>query len=207
MYAFEVYEHLPRRMYTVGGARDPEDACILLMRVGDDVISIASLRRDAPCTITPTPARFLDVAVPIAVELAHALAPSASVELTDAGRTGPIPLGTPLKLKATVSGSAGVGVPTGTVTFATSAGAVLCAAVALRVIDKIRDGFAQVKHYFGSQEFNISFSCGIAPLESFDDAATLYEAADKALYKAKHGGRNRVVMAEDRAEVPPPPAQ
>jgi PleD family two-component response regulator len=38
------------------------------------------------------------------------------------------------------------------------------------------------------------FSCGIAVNRGYSSAADFYHAADKALYRAKHEGRNRVVL-------------
>jgi diguanylate cyclase (GGDEF)-like protein len=66
---------------------------------------------------------------------------------------------------------------------------------ALRVIDSIRERFAQVQHRSGTAEFNVTFSGGVATLQSTGDAATLSESADIALYQAKHHGRNQLVMA------------
>jgi two-component system cell cycle response regulator len=41
----------------------------------------------------------------------------------------------------------------------------------------------------------ITASAGVATLESRDDTlATLFRRADRALYTAKNGGRNRVVV-------------
>ena len=72
------------------------------------------------------------------------------------------------------------------------------AATAARVMDEIRVGFAQIRHYFEGREYNVTFSCGIAALEGAADPAALYKAADQALYQAKHEGRNRVVLARVR---------
>ena len=46
-------------------------------------------------------------------------------------------------------------------------------------------------------EFSVSFSCGIADITQFPDAGRLSVEADKALYKAKHAGRNQVAQADD----------
>ncbi|MEI7554205.1 diguanylate cyclase [Candidatus Chlorohelix sp.] len=67
---------------------------------------------------------------------------------------------------------------------------------AFKVINDIREGFAQIHHQFQDHEFSVTFSCGIASFPEFDDASSLNDAADKALYEAKDDGRNRVRIAE-----------
>jgi diguanylate cyclase (GGDEF)-like protein len=68
---------------------------------------------------------------------------------------------------------------------------------ALKVLDNIRDDFSQLRHLADEKEFTVTFSCGIADVSQFPDATKLSDAADKALYKAKHAGRNRVMLADD----------
>ncbi len=70
------------------------------------------------------------------------------------------------------------------------------AAVATRVLDVIRNDFSQLRHVAEGNEFSVTFSCGIADVAQFPDANRLSDAADKALYKAKHAGRNRVAQAD-----------
>jgi diguanylate cyclase (GGDEF)-like protein len=67
---------------------------------------------------------------------------------------------------------------------------------AYRVLDEIREGFSQVEHQSEDKEFRVTFSCGLASFPSFEDATSISDAADKALYEAKRGGRNRIVLAE-----------
>ena len=69
-------------------------------------------------------------------------------------------------------------------------------ATAVRVMDAIREDFSKVRHSAGDKEFSVSFSCGIADFAHFGDAARLCEAADGALYAAKHAGRNHLVLAD-----------
>ncbi|MDE2387512.1 MAG: diguanylate cyclase [Betaproteobacteria bacterium] len=68
------------------------------------------------------------------------------------------------------------------------------AASAAKVIDEIRTVFSRLLHLSHDKEFSVNFSCGIADLAHFPDAASLSEAADKALYQAKQRGRNKVVV-------------
>lgn len=68
---------------------------------------------------------------------------------------------------------------------------------AMKVLDTIRDDFSQLRHLADGKEFPVTFSCGIADVSQFPDAIKLSDAADKALYKAKHAGRNQVMLADD----------
>ncbi|HPR63319.1 MAG TPA: response regulator [Thermoanaerobaculia bacterium] len=69
---------------------------------------------------------------------------------------------------------------------------------AYKVLDDIRLGFAHLKHQsYDGTPFSVEFSAGIASFPSCPDERSLNEEADKALYAAKHRGRNRVVLAAD----------
>ncbi|WP_293004758.1 diguanylate cyclase [Nitrosomonas sp.] len=65
---------------------------------------------------------------------------------------------------------------------------------AAKVIDEIRNVFSRLLHLSHDEEFFVNFSCGIADLAHFPDAASLSEAADAALYQAKQRGRNKVIV-------------
>ncbi len=66
---------------------------------------------------------------------------------------------------------------------------------AMQVLDEIREGFSLIQHQSDDVEFKVSFSCGVASFTQYEDAVALNDAADKALYEAKHAGRNRVILA------------
>ena len=68
-------------------------------------------------------------------------------------------------------------------------------ATAVTVLDKIRKEFSRTPQWADGKEFFVTFSCGIADISRFDDAAKLGAAADKALYEAKHKGGDQVVLA------------
>jgi diguanylate cyclase (GGDEF)-like protein len=71
------------------------------------------------------------------------------------------------------------------------------AEAALRVMNEIREAFALVRHQPAeSDEFLVTFSCGIAAFPDYADATQITVEADKALYQAKRGGRNQVCLAE-----------
>jgi diguanylate cyclase (GGDEF)-like protein len=66
---------------------------------------------------------------------------------------------------------------------------------AVTVLDQIRAGLAQIRQQADGEVFTVTFSCGIACFANYSDAPKLTEAADKALYMAKRGGRNQVTLA------------
>jgi diguanylate cyclase (GGDEF)-like protein len=64
------------------------------------------------------------------------------------------------------------------------------------VLDDLRTRFAALPHRAGDGEFTVTFSVGLAALPPHGDATLLRDVADRALYQAKHQGRNRIVFAE-----------
>ena len=63
--------------------------------------------------------------------------------------------------------------------------------------EELRTAIAATSVGFGSGEFKVSASFGVASLsEAFCDAPSLIKASDEALYRAKRAGRDRVSVAD-----------
>ena len=67
---------------------------------------------------------------------------------------------------------------------------------AKEVMDKLREAAHELEHKSESGTFHVTFSCGIATYPQFNSVLEVAEAADGALYKAKHAGRNQVMTAD-----------
>jgi diguanylate cyclase (GGDEF)-like protein len=64
---------------------------------------------------------------------------------------------------------------------------------AKRILNEIREKFSELHQPAGDAEFQVTFSCGVASSRYITDPSqSLSEMADKALYEAKHAGRNKV---------------
>jgi len=65
-----------------------------------------------------------------------------------------------------------------------------------QLLDNLRASFATLSFFADGKEFRCTFSAGVAAFPACaDDARHLVEVADRALYRAKHDGRNRIAIA------------
>lgn len=67
---------------------------------------------------------------------------------------------------------------------------------AIVVLNQIRTAFSEIVFHTDDARFSVTISSGVAQFPDYASATELSDAADKALYAAKHGGRNKVVRAE-----------
>lgn len=67
---------------------------------------------------------------------------------------------------------------------------------AVKVFNQIREAFSEIVFHTEGAQFNVTISCGVATFRYHSTATALSDAADKALYTAKNGGRNQVVKAD-----------
>jgi diguanylate cyclase (GGDEF)-like protein len=64
---------------------------------------------------------------------------------------------------------------------------------ALWVADRLREAFESTAHYSANGQFKVTVSVGVASMsQDTCDLACLLAEADRALYRAKGNGRNRV---------------
>jgi diguanylate cyclase len=64
------------------------------------------------------------------------------------------------------------------------------AAQALVAADKIRVGLQNIGFHFHNKPVTVTASCGIAAFRNEDTPESVFDRADRALYRAKDGGRN-----------------
>jgi len=70
------------------------------------------------------------------------------------------------------------------------------------VAERLRQAIECLTVPFEDKTIHVTVSIGLASLRSTETLEALIDRADRAMYGAKHAGRNRVVAAE---ETPPPP--
>jgi diguanylate cyclase (GGDEF)-like protein len=66
---------------------------------------------------------------------------------------------------------------------------------AMEKMDDIRRNFAAIDHDTGQGSFSVTLSCGVAEFPAALTSHELIAAADETLYRAKRGGRDRVLLA------------
>jgi diguanylate cyclase (GGDEF)-like protein len=72
---------------------------------------------------------------------------------------------------------------------------------AAMLLNKIRADFSELRFLHEGKEFSVTFSTGIAGFPAHENADELNQAADEALYEAKHQGRNRIVVKAKQKHV------
>ncbi|OLO04800.1 diguanylate cyclase [Salinicola socius] len=65
-------------------------------------------------------------------------------------------------------------------------------------IERIRVSFSELECVADDKTFHATFSAGVSCTQDWRDAETLLEAADRAMYAAKQGGRNQTRIAASR---------
>ncbi|HTN35392.1 MAG TPA: GGDEF domain-containing protein, partial [Marinobacter sp.] len=68
---------------------------------------------------------------------------------------------------------------------------------ALSVMNKIRQHVSELPFHFSGEPVTITFSAGLAAFTSEDSEDSVFERADKAVYRAKSAGRNCVRLSAD----------
>jgi diguanylate cyclase (GGDEF)-like protein len=69
---------------------------------------------------------------------------------------------------------------------------------AYQAAERLRETVSAIPIEVEGHSISITFSLGVAELRgNMDTLGMLFRRADKALYKAKHSGRNRVVLWEE----------
>ena len=71
---------------------------------------------------------------------------------------------------------------------------------AATLIDSLREDFALIDFHTGEVRFRCTFSAGISSFPSQPSTEPLRLSADQALYRAKHQGRNQVVISTELAD-------
>jgi diguanylate cyclase len=67
---------------------------------------------------------------------------------------------------------------------------------AITVAETLRESIEKCSFQYGEENVGITISCGLAQLKGNDNLDSIFQRADKALYKAKETGRNRCISEE-----------
>lgn len=62
-----------------------------------------------------------------------------------------------------------------------------------KIAERVRGVIASTEFTYKKQPLQVTISCGVATFSQNDTPTKLFERADKALYEAKHAGRNKVL--------------
>ncbi len=63
------------------------------------------------------------------------------------------------------------------------------------VVENIRSSVKDLEIYLRNNQISISMSAGLTVIGMDDNAQTIYERADRALYDAKEAGRDQLVVS------------
>ena len=67
---------------------------------------------------------------------------------------------------------------------------------AITVAETLRESIERCTFQYGDQIVPITISCGLAEFKGKDNLDTIFNRADKALYKAKAAGRDKVIISD-----------
>lgn len=67
---------------------------------------------------------------------------------------------------------------------------------ALRVVEELRRKVSHLGFHFQGKPLQVTMSCGIAQIQPSDTPDTLFERADRGMYRAKQNGRNQSIVEE-----------
>ena len=72
--------------------------------------------------------------------------------------------------------------------------------LAAPVVEEIRKAVGESVFHYKSKRVEVSMSAGLTEVTPVDDATSIYQRADKAMYAAKNSGRDRMVASRAAAE-------
>lgn len=64
----------------------------------------------------------------------------------------------------------------------------------LQIVEKLREGLAEMQHESGEGTFSVTVSCGLTLLDPDFKVEQSIDRAEKALYFAKNSGRNKTIL-------------